>query len=102
MTDQDGVFTVNVQESDYQGRPDLKVFKKRKPIEKMRTIFRVLNEDLTLFFDEPNYKLPDNEGECRQALNILKSFGYTKGLLQLLCSEKDSGINGDIKDIRRR
>lgn len=46
--------------------------------------------------------VPDNAGECRQSLNILKNYGYTKGLLQLLCSEKDSGINGDIKDIKRR
>lgn len=68
----------------------------------MKTIFRVLNDDLTIFFDEWNYKLPDNVGECRQALNILKEYGYTKGLLQLLCTEKDTGINGDFKDIQRR
>ena len=92
----------DIKESDYQPRPDLKVFKKRKPIEKMRTIFRVLNDDLTLFFDEVNYKMPDNEGECRESLNILSRFGYTKGLLQLLNTEKDTGINGDFLDIQRR
>ena len=68
----------------------------------MKTIFRVLNDDLTLFFDEWNYKLPDNKGECRQSLNILEKYGHTKGLLQLLCTEKDTGINGDFNDIQRR
>jgi len=68
----------------------------------MKTIFRVLNDDLTLFFDEWNYKVPDNKGECRQSLNILEKFGYTKGLLQLLNTEKDTGINGDFSDIQRR
>lgn len=56
---------VHLKEQDYQGRPDLKIFKKRKPIEKMRTIFRILTDDLILFFDEKNYKVPDNHGECR-------------------------------------
>lgn len=90
---------IDINEHDYQGRPDLKVFKKRKPIEKMRTIFRILTDDLTIFFDEINYKLPDNHGECRQSLNIIEKFGYVKGLLQLLCTDKDTGINGDITDI---
>lgn len=57
--------------TEYQDRPDLKDFKRKKPIEKMKTIFRVLNEDLSIFFDEENYKMPDNQGECRQSLNIL-------------------------------
>ena len=68
----------------------------------MKTIFRVLNEDLTIFFDEENYKAPDNAGECRQSLNILEKFGYADGLLQLLVTDPESGINGDTKDIRRR
>lgn len=87
---------------DYQERPNLKDFKKQKPIEQMKCIFRVINEDLTLFFDEKNLKKPDNEGECRQSLNILKQFGYTDGLLQLLVTDKETGINGDMSDIIRR
>lgn len=88
--------------TEYQDRPDLKDFKRKKPIDKMKTIFRVLNEDLTLFFEEANYKVPDNQGECRQSLNILEKFGYNEGLLQLLCTDAETGINGDSNDIRRR
>lgn len=96
-----GDYVISVP-TEYQDRPDLKDFKKKKPIEKMKTIFRVLNEDLTLFFDEANYKAPDNQGECRQSLNILEKYGYNEGLVQLLVTDAETGINGDISDIRRR
>lgn len=47
-----------------------------------------------LFFKKKNMKLPDNEGEARMSLNILRNCGYTPGLCQLLVSEADSGIIG--------
>lgn len=68
----------------------------------MKTIFRVGNEDLSLFFEDQNLALPSNKGECRQSLNILKQYGYNEGLLQLLVSDKDTGIIGDYKDLERR
>jgi hypothetical protein len=61
----------------------------------MRSIFRVGSEDLTIFFDDKNVKMPENAGECRQSLNILKKYGYNEGLLQLLVTDKDTGIIGD-------
>lgn len=65
-------------------------------------IFRVLPEDLILFFEKRNLKMPDNQGESRIALNILKDCGYNEGLTQLLVTDKESGIAGDSKDIERR
>jgi Ca2+-transporting ATPase len=38
----------------------------------------------------------------RESLTILKKCGYAQGLCQLLCSNPDSGINGDKADIKRR
>lgn len=67
--------------NDFQPRPDLRDYNLKKPIEKMKSIFRVLTPDLNIFFDEENLKLPDNKGESRESLNILKNFGYNEGLL---------------------
>ena len=36
------------------------------------------------------------------ALNILKEIGYNHGLCQLLNSDPETGIVGDIADINRR
>jgi hypothetical protein len=47
-------------------------------------------------------KLPDNEGECRISLNVLRDCGYNYGLCRLLNSDKDTGIIGDKQDILRR
>jgi len=61
-----------------------------------------LPEDLALFFEKRNLRMPDNEGESRISLTILKECGYNQGLCQLLVSDKESGIIGDEKDIERR
>jgi len=46
--------------------------------------------------------MPTNVGEYRQSLNILKKYGYNEGLLQLLVTDKETGIIGDYKDLNRR
>ena len=55
-----------------------------------------------LFFKKNNLRMPDNEGEARMSLNILRNVGYNEGLCQLLVSEKESGILGTKDDIERR
>jgi magnesium-transporting ATPase (P-type) len=67
-----------------------------------KNIFRIKKEYLTMFFDKKNMKKPDNEGECRVSLNILKDCGYNFGLCRLLNTDKDTGIIGDKADINRR
>ena len=46
--------------------------------------------------------MPDNHGECRLSLNMLRDCGYNEGLCRLLNSDKDTGIIGDEIDLRRR
>jgi len=46
--------------------------------------------------------MPDNEGEIKVSLSILKAIGYKHGLCQLLNSDPDTGICGDDADIKRR
>ena len=72
------------------------------PLLTSKSIFRVRKDDLTLFFEKKNIKKPDNQGECRVSLNILKDCGYNHGLCRLLNSDKDTGIIGDKKDLERR
>lgn len=67
-----------------------------------KSIFKISKEDLTLFFMKKNVKKPDNQGECRIALNILKDCGYNNGLCMLLNTDKETGIIGDRRDIERR
>jgi len=55
-----------------------------------------------MLFDKKNIKQPDNEGENRVSLNILRDCGYNFGLCRLLNSDKDTGIIGDKEDIMRR
>jgi hypothetical protein len=55
-----------------------------------------------MFFEKKNMKEPDNDGECRVSLNILKDCGYNMGLCRLLNTDKDTGIIGDKKDVERR
>ena len=55
-----------------------------------------------MLFDKKNVKKPDNVGECRVSLNILKECGYNFGLCRLLNSDQDTGIIGDKEDIERR
>jgi len=67
-----------------------------------KSIFRLTNNDLQMFFLKRNIKKPDNHGESRISLNILKECGYNKGLSLLLNSDMQTGIIGDAKDIKRR
>lgn len=55
-----------------------------------------------MFFESKNTKLPDNKGEARMSLNILKECGYTNGLCSCLSTDPDNGILGDQVDINRR
>ena len=55
-----------------------------------------------MLFDKKNVKEPDNEGECRVSLNILRDCGYNFGLCRLLNSNPETGIIGDKEDIERR
>jgi magnesium-transporting ATPase (P-type) len=72
------------------------------PVLTTKSIFRLRKESLTMLFDKKNMKKPDNEGECRVSLNILKDCGYNFGLCRLLNSDKDTGLTGDLKDLERR
>jgi len=55
-----------------------------------------------MFFDKKNIKKPDNMGECRISLNILKECGYNRGLCRLLDTDTENGIIGDVHDLNRR
>ena len=46
--------------------------------------------------------MPDNEGEVRTALTILKECGYNEGVCKLLNTNSATGILGDEEDIKRR
>ena len=55
-----------------------------------------------MFFESKNTKLPDNQGEARMSLNILKECGYTNGLCACLSTDPENGILGDQIDLDRR
>ena len=82
--------------------PRLGQFKKEKNVPNNRSIFKLTAEDLELFFNKEHTKLPDNEGECRIGLNLLKACGYNAGLCSHLCTDRSKGIIGDAADLRRR
>lgn len=50
----------------------------------VKTILRMKISELKLFFKKSNHKKPDNEGECRLSLNILRDCGYARGLCEHL------------------
>ena len=81
--------------------PLLTSYKKKDNIRK-KSIFRISKDDLTLFFSKKRLRKPDNYGECRVSLNILKDCGYGNGLANLLSTNIETGIIGDAKDIKRR
>jgi hypothetical protein len=60
-----------------------------------KSIFRITKDELQMFFEKKNIKRPDNQGECRISLNILKECGYNRGLCRLLDTDMESGIIGD-------
>lgn len=53
-------------------------------------------------FSKKNLAMPDNKGEIKVALDIIKDIGYEKGLCQLLNTDKETGIVGDVADLNRR
>jgi magnesium-transporting ATPase (P-type) len=57
---------------------------------------------MTHFFKKKNMKQPDNQGECRISLNILRDCGYNPGLCRLLNTNAQTGIIGDRRDLERR
>jgi len=75
---------------------------KKIPLLTTKNIFRLSKDDLTLFFSKKNIAKPDNYGESRVSLNILKDCGYNHGLCRLLNTDKDTGIIGDKTDLLRR
>ena len=55
-----------------------------------------------MFFERKNIRIPDNDGEVRTCLEILKECGYNDGLCQLLVTHPSTGIIGDERDLKRR
>jgi hypothetical protein len=68
----------------------------------LKNIFRVNPIDLQMFFERHNLKLPDNKGQSRISLNILKDCRYAAGLAQMLDTDLKTGVVGDKLDIIRR
>ena len=81
--------------------PPLGRYRTASPVSS-KHIFRLTPDDLTLFFDKRNVREPDNQGECRVALNVLRDCGYNAGLCALLSTDPDTGIIGDARDLQRR
>ena len=81
-------------------QPLLGRYKSNKTLSK--SIFQITTEELKLFFEKRNMKKPDNEGEARISLNILKDVNYNSGLCKRLCSDPETGIIGDLRDLQRR
>ena len=74
MTTQDIEY---IQNEQHVKTPSLATYLKSKSIEQ---IFRLDVEHLNHFFDKRCLKLPDNEGEERISLKMLKECGYNDGL----------------------
>jgi hypothetical protein len=82
--------------------PNLKQFRKDHKGIQSNQIFRIEREDLNEFFNPSQHRTPDNKGECRNTLNMLKECQYNKGLARLLGTDIKTGIIGDKPDIERR
>jgi magnesium-transporting ATPase (P-type) len=65
-------------------------------------VFKLRPEELELFFERDHQKHPDNEGELRECLIILEHVKYYEGLIKSLATDRETGIIGDVKDIKRR
>ena len=62
----------------YQRHPELEHYKAFQ--NHTKRIFRVSPSDLNIMFNKKNLRKPNNKGECRMSLNILKECGYNAGL----------------------
>lgn len=67
-----------------------------------RKVFRLSADRLTMFFDKLRYQKPENEGESRVSLQILKTIGYYPGMCRLIDTNFATGIIGDQADLARR
>ena len=75
---------------------------KRTPLLNNKSVFRLRVDDLALLFTKKNVERPENAGECRVALNVLRTCGYAEGLCELLSTDLNYGIIGDKADVERR
>lgn len=75
---------------------------KRTPLLNNKSVFRLRPDDLALMFTKKNVARPENQGESRVALNVLRTCGYAEGLCELLSTDMNTGIIGDKEDIERR
>ena len=66
-------------EAAFVGDPNFEDFKKRINKFTVKDIFRIDKNNLQLFFDERNLKVPANEGETRRSLDLLAQCGYNEG-----------------------
>lgn len=82
--------------------PNLGNFKKEAARPTNKSIFKVTAAELELLFNKSNTKLPDNDGECRMTLNILRDCGYNDGLCSHLNTDPQNGILGNELDLERR
>ena len=67
-----------------------------------KCIFQITPEELRMFFEKKNIQKPDNEGESRTSLNMLRDVQYNHGLCRRLCTDPETGILGDKADLDRR
>ena len=81
--------------------PLLQDYHKKPPLTS-KHIFKLRRADLCLFFTKKHLRMPDNEGEVRTALTILRDCGYNEGVCKLLNTNSATGILGDEEDIKRR
>lgn len=93
--------SIRVEEEEDLATPLLSHYKKLSALDN-KNVFRLTKKDLTLFFDRSNIKLPDNQGESRISLNILRDCDYNNGLCKLLNTDPEIGIIGDQDDLKRR
>ena len=96
MTDQDIKY---IQNQSHIKTPKLGHFLKKKSVEH---ILRLEKEQLVQFFNKKNLATPDNDGETRISLEMLKECGYNDGFCQLLATDPETGLVGDELDITRR
>lgn len=66
------------------------------------SVFSLRPEELELFFRRDHIKMPENSGERRECLIILEKIDWQRGLIDSLATDQETGIIGDVKDIKRR
>jgi magnesium-transporting ATPase (P-type) len=82
--------------------PDLAPFKPIEVRQSSRAIFKLTKEELKLLFSKNNIAMPQNFGETRRSLMMIKSCNYMQGLAQQLDTHTTTGVVGDVEDMNRR